>query len=185
MISVILAVIVGGLFLGGALMAGDAFKRRSPARNFEVRLIEGDQFTIRVRGWAGHELRIIFAGFAAMYDIQEPRIVEGPGRVFSIDWPDGLEEAHILFAVNYLHYPRDFDIDGRSILSAARVRRGNLTGIADNQSAFIFVPGYDTHFDRVHVVDDAGQAYLGDFGSTAFVQIDDARMPREVPKLFT
>lgn len=185
MISVILAILVGGLFLGGALMAGDAFKRHSPARNLEFRLIEGDQFTIRVRGWAGHELRTIFADFAAMYDIEEPRVVEGPGRIFSIDWPDGLDEAHVLFAVNYLHYPRDFDLDSRSILGAARVRPGNLTGIADDQSALVFVPENDTHFDRVHAVDDAGQAYLGDFGSTSFVPIDDARLPREVPKLFT
>ena len=185
MVSVILAILVGGLFLGGIVMAGDALRRHSPARDLDVRLVEGDQFTLRVRGWAGHELRTIFADFAAMYDIEEPRIVEGLGRIFSIDWPSGLEEAHILFAVNYLHYPRDFDLDSRSILGAARVWPGNLTGIADNQSAFVFVPENDTHFDRVHVIDESGQAYLGDFGSTAFVQIDDARMPREVKKLFT
>ncbi len=84
-----------------------------------------------------------------------------------------------------MHYPRVFDFGGRSILGAARIRPGNLTGIADDQSTLVFVPENDTHFDRVHAVDDAWQAYLGDFGSTSFVPIDDARMPREVPKLLT
>ncbi|MBX7493408.1 hypothetical protein K3163_09320 [Qipengyuania sp. 1NDW9] len=126
----------------------------------------------------------IFADFAKMYDVAEPHIVERSGRIFSIDWPDGLEEAHVLFAVNYLHYPRDFDLDSRSVVGAARVRPGNLTGIADDQSAFVFVPENDTHYDRVHAVDDNGQAYLGDFGSASFVPIDDARMPRDVENLF-
>ena len=119
-----------------------------------------------------------------MYDIEEPRVVEGPGRIFSIDWPQGLTEAHILFAVNYLQYPRNFDLTGRGIVAAAQVKQGRLSGIPEGLGAKVFVPSDDTHYDRVHAVDEAGQAYLGDFGSVSFVPIDDARMPRDVENLF-
>ncbi|MBY6129033.1 hypothetical protein KUW15_09930 [Qipengyuania aquimaris] len=179
-----MAIVIGALFFGGVLWAGDALKKHRPVQSQEFELVPGDQFTLRSRGWSGSELRAIFADFAKMYDIEEPRIVEGPGRIFSIDWPDGLAEAHILFAVNYLHYPRDFDLADRRILAAAQVKQGQLGGIPKDLGAKVFVPSDDTYYDRVHAVDDNGQAYLGDFGSASFVPIDDARMPRDVENFF-
>ncbi|MBX7459333.1 hypothetical protein K3152_13855 [Qipengyuania sp. 1NDH17] len=146
--------------------------------------VPGDQFALMVRGWSRAELADIFARFAAIYNVGEPQIVETTARTYRLDWPDGLPEAQIWFAVNYVHYPFDFDLTGRTIIAAAKVMAGHLSGIPGDRSAILYIPENDTDHDRVHATDDSGDHYVGDFGDSQFRQTSEARKPREVDSLF-
>ena len=136
-----------------------------------------------VKGWSRGELTDIFARFAAIYSVGEPQIVEKTARTFRLDWPDGLPEAQLWFAVNYVHYPFDFDLNGRSIVAAANVAPGHLSGIPADRSAILYVPENDTDYDRIFATDDAGDHYVGDFVDCQLRQTDEDRRPREVVTL--
>ena len=165
--------------------AGNALAKRGHERFAAIERVPGNKFTLRARGWSGHELRSMFAQFAKLYSIDEPKIAELSMGLFSIDWPGGIEPAHMLFAVNYAQYPKDFDTQGRLIAVAAHVAAGQLPGIPADRSATVFVPADNVDFDRVHAIDDQGNAYLGDFGDTRFEPISDARMPAGLEQLFS
>lgn len=179
---VFLAILAACYFL--LKRAGNALAERGHQRFAAIERVPGDKFSLRARGWSGHELRSMFANFAKLYGIEEPKIAEISMGLFSIEWPGGIEPAHILFAVNYARYPEDVDARGRAILVAARVDAGHLPGIPAGRSATVFVPADDVDFDRVHAIDDQGDAYLGDFGDTCFKPITDARMPAGLEQLF-
>ncbi|MBY6014023.1 hypothetical protein KUV75_03785 [Qipengyuania gaetbuli] len=180
--------IVGYAFIAvfvGALLLGRRFKATREAREAaELANVPSRAVDLRVSGWTASELRDVFRRFSELYGLPEPRVSETANGVFSVKWTDGLAPSHILFAVNYAHYPEGHDLDGRRICAAAKVSAGHLDGIPAGRPVTIYVPEDDDRFDCVHAVDDRGTAYLGDFGQSGFVKTERARMRPCVQALF-
>ena len=104
--------------------------------------------------------------------------------MFTIYWADGLVEDHVGFAINYLHYPFDYDLSARHIVAAARVAPGHLLGIPTDRSAILYVPENETEYDRIYATDDRGDHYVSDLGDGGLRQTSEIRLPHEVDTLF-
>ena len=142
------------------------------------------------KGWDEVELTKILADFARMYKEQLP--VAQPFRVehqrgeFRIRFPADIEPTLLSCLVNYLQYPKGFDLPSHHILvvgivtltTAFPLPREDYVG----KKARIYVPSNDQRYDEVYVA--VGSEYFRQpFTNMAWKASSDGRIPDGIEAL--
>ena len=141
-----------------------------------------------VRGWTNEELPGILTDFADMSDGDL-----GPHFVYEvharddgsirITFPHDIPTKQFSFLINYLQYPKNYDLKGRSvsvvgksiISSKFKPPSKNLIG----QTATFYIPKDDQDFDLVYVrVGD--ETFVNSFASLRWKKVSDPRIPAGV-----
>ena len=113
-----------------------------------------------VRGWKNEELRRILDDFKAMY--RERLAAEFamavhpmPDGVMRITFPTDIPAPLFAWLVNYIRYPKDFDLSARSIVVLGRTTLSAAFEPAEKkmigQRAIFYVPTDDREYDLVFV----------------------------------
>jgi hypothetical protein len=142
--------------------------------------------SVTVLGWREDELSRIVAAFGRAYALPPSAVLvskRGDER-FALTFPGDIEPRLLFFLVNYLSYPRDFDLKDRRIVAFCRVVLDSSYGIPDPQlkgvGAVVYVPAEDTEFDNVFVRTLAGTTFKVPFSRMIWSAVEDPRMPKEV-----
>ncbi|MGE0666600.1 MAG: hypothetical protein AB7O49_08585 [Sphingomonadales bacterium] len=138
---------------------------------------------IIVCGWSRAELDRILSKFSSIYKLD-------PASTFVVDTAsnDNLlityrhdpEPDMLMFLINYLHYPHDFELKGRQlavlasfvITSAYEPPEPSLVGM----KAIVYVPADDTEYDLVYVQTAFGKTFEVPFTNLKW-------KPVELPRL--
>ena len=143
---------------------------------------------IAVRGWTRAELERILDDFAKPYAIARSDFVvsQEPSERLKIAFPADIEPDHFLYLVNYIAYPKDFELAGRTIGVLGRVLLCEGYSVLDaaliGREARVYVPADDTDYDLVYgkVGNDA---YRIPFTSMKWKPVQDARTPASIADL--
>lgn len=115
---------------------------------------------VLVRGWKNEELRRILDDFKAMYRDRLPAdfavtvrpLADGAMR---LTFPADLPPPFFAWFVNYIRYPKDFDLDMRSIVVLGRTTLSAAFEPPEEkmigQKAIFYVPADDREYDLVFV----------------------------------
>lgn len=115
---------------------------------------------VLVRGWKDEELKRILDDFTAMYHDRlsaEFRMLVKlmPESVTLITFPDDIPPPLFAWLVNYIRYPKAFDLNKRSILVVGKTTLSAAFGPAEEkmigQRALFYVPTDDREYDLVFV----------------------------------
>ncbi len=137
---------------------------------------------ILVNGCSEPELNKILKQFESMYreagefvfEIQpEPAAPELTAVVF----PGDIDPVLFAFLINYIHYPNDFDLEGRAIcalgtysLTPSQARYGTGT-------VAVYVPEPDEEYDQVYAHVLLGKTYVHSFTNNRWVEVSNQSMP--------
>ncbi|HLX95238.1 MAG TPA: hypothetical protein VKU37_05795 [Verrucomicrobiae bacterium] len=138
-----------------------------------------------VHGWTNEELSKILTDFADAYgddlgkqfDYEVCPHDKGATR---ITFPHDIPPKNFSFLVNYLNYPKDYDLAGRSISAT-----GNLTLTADfhlpdksliGKRAVFYIPSDDKDYDLIYVRV-GGETFKNSFRSLHWKKVEDPRVP--------
>ena len=145
--------------------------------------VNDTEVVVLVRAWKGAELDRILADFRETYGLphdqfavayQEPEIAR-----IRLNRP--LPSYQLLFLINYMRYPRGFDLTSRAPLPVAVVALNEQFGAKPSlagQRAAIYVPANDEEFDEVFLKLDSGATYRIPFTDMAWRPVADGREPR-------
>ena len=147
--------------------------------------LEQFQKEIIVRGWTNAELPNILSDFADTYDEDlgknfDFEVYSHDGETTRITFPHDISAKHFSFLVNYLNYPKNYDLKTRAIsvtgnatLSGAfHPPNKNLIG----KKATFYVPSNDKDYDLVYVrVGD--ETFQNSFASSHWKKVEDSRIP--------
>ena len=142
--------------------------------------------SIAVAGWREDELNRILADFRGVYGLPPSALVETKhgDSLFKISFPDDIEPKYFFFLVNYIRYPKDFDLRNRKIGVLGRARLSRAFGIPDSSlegiMAKIYVPANDKEYDNVYVQLESGKAFKIPFTRLIWESVDDPRIPDEI-----
>jgi hypothetical protein len=143
------------------------------------------QKEVIVRGWTSDELSNILSDFAEMYG---GRLGRDFGYAVSLDpkgstrvtFPHDIPADQFSFFVNYLQYPKNYDLKARSIsvVGKATIAQDfhppskNLVG----QKAIFYIPSHDQDGDLVYVrVGD--ETFENSFAARRWKKVADSRIP--------
>jgi len=141
-----------------------------------------------VRGWTNEELPGILTDFADTYDRDlGPHFdYEVHGRdngSIRITFPHDIPAQQFSFLINYLQYPKNYDLKGRSvsvvgkaiISSKFKPPSKGLIG----QTATFYIPSNDQKYDLVYVrVGD--ETFENSFAARRWKRVTDSRIPPDV-----
>lgn len=150
------------------------------------RLLADGSVGIAVSGWSEAEARRILDDFANLYKIPAVSLAlrKAEAGLLDVLFPVGIASDHFLFLVNYLNYPADINLDGRSLGIAGWVSDARLLGLdiagSSITGATVYVPDQDAEFDQVAARLGNGQCYLLGFAGMAWQATAEPRMPRIV-----
>jgi hypothetical protein len=146
--------------------------------------------SLSVRGWNRPELAKILTDFRRLYDLPEASewvIEEKSGDVFTVTFPRDIQPKLFLFLVNYCRYPKDLDLNGRSIGVLGRAVLTAAYGVPDDsligKEAEIYVPADDIEYDEVYARVERGEAYRIPFTNLIWKAASEARVPAEIAGL--
>ena len=111
-----------------------------------------------VRGWSGAELKQILGDFQRLSGGRLPsnfstEIHTGDGAVLRVTFPADIPAMDFCFLVNYVQYPKGFDLPSRTILVGGRATI-SADFLPSDQSLvgkriLIYVPSDDKRYDEV------------------------------------
>jgi hypothetical protein len=150
-----------------------------------------NKLSLSVRGWNRTELDKILADFLKSYDLPDAstmlRIEEKPGDILVVTFPRDIQPAQFFFLVNYIQYPKDFDLEQRSIGVLGHIVITPAFGPPDTalvgKNAEIYVPADDDQYDEVYARVESGAAYRISFTNLIWQPAAEARMPATVAGL--
>jgi len=180
--------VLAAIFLGiVGIIAFRAMQNRKPAAPF---VPDPDNKTsISVRGWPRAELDQILAAFLSDYELplSTVAIAQKPGDILTITFPQDIEPRLLFFLVNYINYPENFDLTGRSIGVLAHTVVTPAFGPPDprlnGQSAVIYVPADDTDYDWVNIQLEVGITFSVRFTNLKWTPAEDTNLPEAVAGL--
>lgn len=142
--------------------------------------------SIAVVGWKEDELNKILADFRRVYGIPPSALLvtKHGDSLLLISFPDDIEPKYFFFLVNYIRYPKDFDLRNRTIGVLGRARLNRAFGIPDPSlegiMAKIYVPANDKEYDNVYVQLESGKPFKIPFTRMIWESVDDPRIPNEI-----
>ncbi len=146
--------------------------------------------SVTVRGWKRPELEKMLSYLREAYEVpaSSPWVLTARSDdVFVISFPNDIFPRLLYFLVNYLQYPKEFDVKGRSIGVLGRIVLTTACGIPEDRlagkSAEVYVPANDTDFDRVYLRTDDGEAYVIPFTDLIWKHAQEARRPQTIEGL--
>lgn len=141
---------------------------------------------IRVTGWNEDELRKILDDFveedlsgAPRYKIEIEKLEE---ESYRLTFPQDIHPTVFTFLVNYLAYPIDFDLQGRSVTVVGKSTLNSAFGISDalvGEKAIIYVPENDEDCDVVYLLTEAGASFQNSLDEMIWRPVNDARLSTE------
>lgn len=131
-----------------------------------------------VRGWNNEELKQILSDFADVHDFEFQ--VCADKEASRITFPHDIPVQQFSFLINYLQYPKNFDLKTRSIsvvgkalvTSAFHPPNKNLIG----QRAVFYIPTNDQSYDLVYVRV-GKETFENSFAARHWKKVTDSRMP--------
>jgi hypothetical protein len=145
-----------------------------------------------VSGWDAGELDTILRTFRGMYQERfapsfKAEIAAGKQGQLRVTFPAGIDAVVLGWLVNYVHYPKGFDLRRRHIVAMARVTLTREFDLPDTsllgQKAIIYVPKEDREYDLVYVRTDAGSTFENSFAESKWKRVHDARLPNGIDDL--
>ena len=143
------------------------------------------------RGWDETELSEILADFIRMYrdrlPSEHPFSIGHEGDQFRIRFPGDIPPTMLSFLINYLEYPKDFDLTKRDIVVVGLVTLTDAFPLPSSdyagRKAHIYVPSNDRQYDEVYVA--VGSQYFEQsFTNMVWKPTPDGRVPDEVRRLW-
>ena len=146
---------------------------------------------IVVKGWNEDELQRILDDFieadtsgVASYKIEVEKRDED---LYSLTFSQDIHAAVFGFLVNYLAYPTNFALAGRSISVAGKTMlspdfQGIPESLAENK-AIIYVPENDQDYDVIYLLVETGAAFANAFSEGVWREVKDTRLSSEVKML--
>ena len=147
--------------------------------------------TILIRGWSEEELRRILGDFVeedltafAAFRIE---IETCPDNCFLLTFPEDIHPAEFVSLVNYLAYPINFDLDGRSIVVAGKTTlNSDFDGLPKSlagKSALLYLPENDEDYDVVFLQTESGVILAKSFNERVWRRVKDSRLSSAVRSL--
>ena len=143
------------------------------------------QKEIIVKGWTDEELSTILTDFADAYGDRlgkEFEFAVGPhgGGTMRITFPHDIPPQEFSFLVNYLNYPKNFDLKKRSILVAGNVTLSSDFHLPDKnligKNAVFYVPADDEDYDLVYI-NIGNKTFENSFAGFRWKEVEDPRFP--------
>lgn len=147
---------------------------------------------IIVSGWSEEELRRILddfveedlSAFAAFRIEIQKRLKNSLGLTF----PEDIHPAEFASLINYLAYPINFDLAGRSIVVAGKTTlNSDFDGLPksfEGQKALLYLPENDEDYDVVYMQTESGASFAKSFNEGVWRRVKDAR-PSSAARLLT
>jgi hypothetical protein len=147
---------------------------------------------VLVTGWSDSELARILSDYRAMYSerlgpkfmIRTQRSDSGASR---ISFPNDIPPDLLSFLVNYLQYPRDFDLSKHTIAVLARTTLTRAFPVPSQeyvgQKARIYVPESDHEYDLVYVAV-GSKFFQQSFTDGLWKLVPNGRIPAKVQPLW-
>jgi hypothetical protein len=145
---------------------------------------------IVVKGWGETELQRIVngffadgtSGFSARIEIQA---IED--SLFRLNFPDDIPFSDFACLVNYLNYPANLELTGRSIVAVGRsTLTADFHGISEplaGAKAIVYVPESDQDYDVVYVQTEIGTTLMNSFSEGVWRRANEPRLPGEGRRL--
>ena len=137
---------------------------------------------ILVNGWSEPELKKILKQFESMYQeagefVFEIHLEPAAPELIAVVFPQDIDPVLFAFLINYIHYPKDFDLGGRAIgvlgtYSLAPSQAGYGSG-----TVAVYVPEPDDEYDQVYAHVLAGKTYVHSFTNNRWVEAVNPAMP--------
>jgi hypothetical protein len=151
----------------------------------------GNDKVIVVKGWYEDELQRILDDFieedtsgVASYKIEIDKRDED---LYRLTFPQDIHPAVFGFLVNYLAYPRNFGLAGRSIIVAGKTMlNSDFQGIPQSlvgNKAIIYVPENDQDYDVVYLQTETGATLANSFSDGVWRKVNNAQLSSEVKML--
>jgi hypothetical protein len=177
-----MATIVGLLILVGfvlLLVVRNWPERGTPVGQITDAPIHGDDVVLLVSGWSDAELETILSDFGGMYDLPADafRVIKGEAPA-QIQIARPIDSKMLPFLVNYLHYPKELNFEGRQIAAVAVLKRSEALGGPPElagRRATIYVPANDAEFDEVFVRVEPARYFRIPFTRLQWRPVDDGR----------
>lgn len=142
------------------------------------------------KGWSERELQTILHDFSSQYELGsslKEQVTPRPDGSFKVSFPAGIAPDMFAFLVNYVRYPRDFELRGRQILVVGRVTLAGpfappVPDVAGRNAVF-YVPTNDTEYDLIFVKTDDGRAFEVSFTDMRWKPVRDPRLPEGADRL--
>ena len=136
-------------------------------------------------GWTNEELSGILTDFAGGYSDRlgtdfDYEVYPHDQASICITFPHNIPADLFSFLVNYVQYPKDYDLKGRSITVVGRALispdfhppEKNLIG----QKAVFYIPLNDKDYDVVHVRV-GSETFANSFAAHRWKRVTDSRIP--------
>jgi len=143
--------------------------------------------SVSVRGWSGGELHQILSDFRRAYDLPQHSdwtVTDTPNGDHLITFPSDIQPKLLFFLVNYIQYPKNFDLTQRSIGVLCHTTLTSAFGVPDaslvGKKAMIYVPANDTEYDLVYAKVDSAEVYRIPFTTLIWETTGDARIPNSI-----
>ncbi|HEY4414393.1 MAG TPA: hypothetical protein VGO57_01780 [Verrucomicrobiae bacterium] len=144
-----------------------------------------------VRGWSDTELRQILGDFQRLSGGRlsvnfSTEIHTNDGASLRVTFPTDIPSVDFCFLVNYVQYPKGFDLPSRTILVAGRATINSDFLPSDHslvgRRILVYIPSDDRQYDEVFAQVD-GQSYEFPFTRTGFKLAQAPRLPVGVSDL--
>lgn len=146
--------------------------------------------SVSVRGWSQSDLLQILCDFRGLYDLSKHSdwtITETSHGDLTVAFPSDIQPKLLLFLVNYIQYPKNFDLTHRSIGVVGRVTLTAAFGVPElsliGKRAIVYVPADDAEYDLVYARVDSRKVYQIPFATLIWVPVNNARIPISVSGL--
>ncbi len=146
---------------------------------------------ILIQGWNEDELRKILDDFVeedlsafAAFRIEIQKRLENS---FALTFPEDIHPAEFESLINYLAYPIDFDLAGRSIIVAGKTTLNSdfdgLPKSLEGKKAILYLPENDKDYDVVYLQTESGVTLAKSFNEGVWRKVKDARLSSAVKSL--
>jgi hypothetical protein len=138
-----------------------------------------------VRGWTSEELAQILADFEKIYkdDLGKdfaPEVSPNLNGIIHIRFPQDIPGPQFSFLINYIQYPKNFDLKARSILVFGKTVLSADFQVPDpsiiGQDAILYVPSDDHEYDLIYVRV-GNQTFEDSFSADSWKKVTDPRLP--------
>jgi hypothetical protein len=146
---------------------------------------------ILIQGWTEDELRQILDDFVdgdiTDFDAFRVEVRQHFEDSFALTFPEDIHPDEFISLINYLAYPVDFDLAGRSIIVAGKTTlNSDFDGLPTSlagQKALLYLPEHDEEHDVVFLQTEAGVTMAKSFSQAAWHKVDDVRLSSAVTSL--
>lgn len=143
---------------------------------------------ILIQGWNEDELRRILDDFVAedlsAFAAFGIEIHERLGNSFELTFPEDIHPDEFLSLINYLAYPINLDLAGRSIVVAGRTTLNSdfdgLPKSLEGKKALLYLPENDKDYDVVFLQTESGLTLAKTLGEGAWRKVNDERLSSAV-----